>query len=73
MILLEPILYKVPCDSTSNRAEETVTDFMATEAAGKTTSKGSTNATIAVSGLFTTLSVLLLTLAVSSNMSVTYS
>lgn len=69
-MLLERIFCEASCDGPANRAEETVTGFMATEAAGKTTSKSSTEATIAISGLFTALSVLLLVLAVSSNISV---
>ena len=43
--------------------------LMATDSAGKATSNGSTEATFAISGLFTALSVLLLILAVSSRMS----
>ena len=41
--------------------------LMATDAAGKTASDGSTDATFAISGLVTALSVLLLSLAVSQN------
>lgn len=43
--------------------------LMATNAAGKATSNGSTDATFAISGLFTALGVLLLILAVSSRAS----
>ena len=43
-----------------------MTGLTATDAASKTTSNGSTEATFAISGLLTALSVLLLVLAVSS-------
>lgn len=47
-----------------------MTGLTATDAAGKTTSNSSTDATFAISGLFTALSVLLLILAVSLRTSV---
>ena len=68
MMLLQLVLREASQDSTPNRAEETVTGLVATDAAGKTTSNGSTEATFAISGLFTALSVLLLVLAISSNL-----
>ena len=69
MVFLQLILCEASQDSTTNRAKEAVAGLTAADAASETTSNGSTEATFAISGLFTALSVLLLILAVSSRTS----